>query len=118
MNWKCGVGMHPSFNLEQIHGGTELSLAKEIGSFPYFLMPAGNDSSAMKVGGECVIVMASSRGNDVDETDVSLEFPNMAHGWNTRGDPTSDDNIKDAQQLALKKCVEFIENHHPIKVHE
>ena len=134
--WKCGVGMHPAFTLEQIHGGSEISLAKQIpGSFPYLLMPAGNDSDAIKIainvdvgegeggvdggGGEketndvnCVQIMAKAR--NVSQQEVSMEFPTMKHGWMTRGDPLADEDIHKAQILALQKCVEFLEKHHPV----
>ena len=140
--WKCGVGMHPAFTLEQIHGGSEISLAKQIpGSFPYLLMPAGNDSDAIKIainidvdvdvdvgeggvdgggggGGKetndvnCVQIMAKAR--NVSQQEVSMEFPTMKHGWMTRGDPLADEDIHKAQILALQKCVEFLEKHHPV----
>ena len=107
--WKCGVGIHPAFNLEQIHGGTESSLAKGVLSIPYFLMPAGNDSKQIKVGGTVTAILAKAR--NVKESQVSLEFPEMSHGWVPRGNP-EDDNIRNAQNKALEKTAEFILKHH------
>ena len=109
--WKCGVGMHPAFNLEKVHGGTEHSLAEGVGAVPYFLMPAGNDSKEVKVGGAATNIMAEARA--VEESDVSLTFPKMLHGWVTRGNP-KDVNIKNAQTRALNKTVEFINTYHKV----
>ena len=110
---ECAVSCHPAFNLEQIHGNSEDSLAEGVGATPYFLMPAGNDSEKIKVGGSALAIMARNR-NVKDENRISCEFKDMKHGWVTRGDP-ADTSIATAQNKAMKKCVAFIKQYHSIE---
>ena len=104
--FSCGVGIHPSFNVELLHGGTEEQLAEAIGSTPILLLPAGNDRDTLKPGGECVRMLAGARG--VNEEDVSVCFDDMIHGWVTRGDDSKSQGVANAQKDALKRCSDFI----------
>jgi dienelactone hydrolase len=106
--YTCGVGIHPSFNVEVLHRKTELGLAERIKK-PILLMPAGNDSAAIKPGGDCTKCIASSLG--VDESRVSKPFAAMKHGWVTRGDGKADEKIRGDQELAVKHCIAFIKEH-------
>jgi dienelactone hydrolase len=107
--FKCGVGIHPSFQLETVHGSTQVAAAENVGSKPILLLPAGNDE--LKPGHEAVQILAKARG--VVQEEVSVEFPTMIHGWVTRGDSTQPD-ICENQLKALQMTVDFIEKHHPI----
>jgi hypothetical protein len=49
------------------------------------------------------------------ETELSVEFPAMLHGWVVRGDPNMED-VRREQERALKLTVKFIETHHPAGV--
>ena len=46
----CGVGIHPAWTLEKLHGRTDVALAEAIGAALVLLMPAGNDSPSIKPG--------------------------------------------------------------------
>jgi len=81
--FKCGVGIHPSLNVERMHGRKEVDLAKKIGKKPIFFMPAGNDKEEVKPGGSVVKMIATERG--VEESEVSKVFNDMVHGWVSRG---------------------------------
>ena len=59
--FSCGVGIHPSWNIEQLHGSTEAQLAEAVSSTPCLLLPAGNDRAAVKPGGVVVSILASAR---------------------------------------------------------
>ncbi|GMH79016.1 hypothetical protein TrLO_g7726 [Triparma laevis f. longispina] len=104
--FSCGVGIHPSFNVEMLHGGTEEKLAEAIGNTPILLLPAQNDRPTLKPGGECVKMLAAARG--VKEEDVSVPYSDMIHGWVTRGDDSKSQRVADAQADALKRSSEFI----------
>eukprot|EP00035_Acanthoeca_spectabilis_P015156 m.299133 g.299133 ORF g.299133 m.299133 type:complete len:119 (-) comp16298_c0_seq4:2060-2416(-) len=57
----CGVGLHPSWNVEKLHGRTEAELAAAVGSTPCLMLPAANDSDTIKPGGECTRILAAAR---------------------------------------------------------
>ena len=63
----------------------------------------------MKPGGDAVRAMAEARS--VPEKDVSVPFPEMVHGWVTRGDDTKDAAVARDQAEALRLCAEFILQH-------
>ena len=107
----CGVGIHPSFRIERIHGRTEGDLARQVGTQPLLLLPAGNDELQPR-SHEAIQILAHARG--VSEEEIAINFPSMIHGWVTRGDP-ADKEVKKEQERALTLTVEFIEANHPIK---
>lgn len=106
---KCGVGVHPSFNTEGLYWGKESDVVANIGSKPVLLLPAGNDSEKIKAGGEHVRALAGARG--VGEDEVSVEFPDMKHGWVSRGDGAKPD-VARCQEEAMCAIVKFFEEHH------
>ena len=108
----CGVGIHPSFRIERIHGRTESDLARQVGTRPLLLLPAGNDDLQPQ-SHEAVQILAHARG--ISEEDIAISFPSMIHGWVTRGDP-SNDEVKTEQEKALKLTVDFIEAYHPFRL--
>ena len=72
-------------------------------------MPADNDSDSVKPGGESTRILEQARV--VPDFAVSVPFPDMKHGWVTRGDDTKDGNIARDQADALRRCAEFILEH-------
>jgi dienelactone hydrolase len=110
-NFRCGVGIHPSsFEVEtNVHGGSMMDLAKHIGATPLLFLPARNDSGHIKPGGDVTATLAASRG--LAETEISVPFPQMTHGWVTRGD-RSLETVQRDQDLALDLTVQFIKEHH------
>merc|ERR1712151_1010785 len=76
---KCGVGPHPSTKVESLaFGGDEKAMLSQV-RMPLLLLPAGNDGATYKPGGEIANILASYGGSTHD-------YPDMAHGWTTRGD--------------------------------
>lgn len=105
---KCGVGVHPSFNVECVHFGYEDDVVKRTGTKPILLLPAGNDPRRIKVGGRHTKALAEAR--NVSEGTISVEFPYMKHGWVSRGDGT-DQAISNCQEEAMDMVVKFMERH-------
>eukprot|EP00536_Pseudo-nitzschia_multiseries_P006557 jgi/Psemu1/193443/e_gw1.142.66.1 len=110
---RCCVGIHPSWNLEaKLFDGSEISMAKNCGTTPVLLMPAGNDSDGIKPGGDAVAILSSARGN-LEHTNISIEFPDMKHGWVTRDVLGEDNSVQRRdQEQAIRLCCDFIRTHH------
>jgi dienelactone hydrolase len=101
---KAGVIFHPSLSLEErIFGGNSAKVAEKI-KCPILLMPAGNDPPIYRTGGDVLETLKSnnSKSNFID-------FPNMQHGWVSRGD-VSDPDTKEAVQKALTEAFTFFQN--------
>jgi dienelactone hydrolase len=76
--FKCGVSMHPSHSpiMAYFLQEDEKALYSDIKS-PQLFMPAGADGPETKIGGLAQEIMGDKF--------KSIEFPEMAHGWTTRG---------------------------------
>ena len=105
----CGVGMHPSWQPEGIVGGgtSETLLAERTKNKPILLLPAKEDNG-LKPNSPIVQQLAKRRAVTPDS--LSIEFPNMSHGWVVRGDSSIPD-IKEAQDKALDLAVGFFQKH-------
>jgi dienelactone hydrolase len=101
--FSAGVGIHPSLNVEDLHRRPVADLAKRVGKTPLLLLPAGNDKREVKPGGVAVRILAESRG--VDESEISVEFPDQIHGFVSRGEPSED------QKRAIDKSTEHFIKH-------
>jgi len=103
--YAAGVGIHPSFDVERIVGGKSsvANLADNTGTKPILLLPASNDHP-MKASSDTVQRMASNR--DIDPEAIAVEFPDVIHGWVTRGD-RSKAEMRENQDRALNLTVEF-----------
>ena len=55
---------------------------------PILLMPAGNDPEALLPGGELAALVEANGGR-------SVPFPDMLHGWASRGDLQAPDVARD-----------------------
>ena len=116
LQFQCGVGIHPSFQPNVVHGESQLEMATRIRK-PILLLPANNDYD-LKPGSEVVDAIVANinnscnngNGKDESSTTVSIEFPTMNHGWVTRGD-SNDPDIAAEQERALQLAVEFIQKH-------
>lgn len=106
----CGVGMHPVWGIvEKVFGRSLGDMAEAVGTTPCLLMPAGDDDAGVKPGGEAVRILARARS--VEDSAVSVSFPDMKHGWVNRGDREVDEKIARDQDIALNLCSDFILEH-------
>ena len=101
---KCGVGIHPTWKIEQIHGKTEAALAAAVKDKAILFLAANNDD--LKVGTPIIQQLSKQRGN-IDENLISIEFPDMVHGFVARGD-ANDPKIAEQQEKVLSLTVDFI----------
>jgi len=95
--FKCGAGPHPSTRLEGLLGGNEVDMMAAV-NMPVLLMPAGNDPENLKEGGEIAELMVAKGG-------ASVVFPDMAHGFTTRGD-LSVPEVKRDVEAAIGQAIE------------
>lgn len=101
---KCGAVVHPSMGLEGKHGGTILEIAKKI-HIPVLFCPAGNDDATYSPGGE---VFEAVKANAPSSS--STPFPDMTHGFFTRGDGTKE-NVKNDVSKAFELVEAFFKLH-------
>eukprot|EP00416_Gambierdiscus_australes_P044896 CAMPEP_0171098418 /NCGR_PEP_ID=MMETSP0766_2-20121228/48212_1 /TAXON_ID=439317 /ORGANISM="Gambierdiscus australes, Strain CAWD 149" /LENGTH=244 /DNA_ID=CAMNT_0011557757 /DNA_START=75 /DNA_END=809 /DNA_ORIENTATION=+ len=95
----CGVGPHPSTRLEGAFGGDEQALMDKV-SMPVLIMPAGNDPENLKEGGAIASSLVAKGGK-------TIPFPDMTHGWVSRGDLAVDEVKRDVE-VAMKEMVAFL----------
>lgn len=103
---KAAVGIHPSWKIETIFSKKEEDLAAKVNKTPFLFLAASNDD--LKVGTPVVEALAKGRG--VEQDKVSIEFPEMKHGWVPRGD-SSDEKVKADQEKATTLAVDFVKEH-------
>jgi len=117
LSFSCGVGIHPSFQPNLLHGELTTTMAERI-QHPMLLLPAWNDVD-MKPNSKIVQIMTRNwkermaghiQKQKEEEPIVSIEFPTMMHGWVSRGDYT-DPKIATEQKRALDVTVSFLWNH-------
>jgi len=70
---------------------------------PQLFMPAGNDHENVKPGGLGEQILGK------DQLTI-IEFPDMKHGWTTRGD-LSDANVERDARKALAEAAKFFEKY-------
>jgi dienelactone hydrolase len=98
----CSVIPHPSITCEEMHGGDAVKLVSRAKG-PMLLLPAGNDPDRYRPGGDMFEALRAAQ----PDSDVSLDFGAMKHGWSTRGD-VSDPATRAAVDLALSKAITYI----------
>jgi len=69
---------------------------------PQLFMPAGNDPPTVKPGGLGCDVLG-------DKLEI-IEFPDMMHGWTTRGD-MSDAKVNRDVKKAVQAAIDFFKKH-------
>merc|ERR1712159_385238 len=95
---KAGVSMHPSHTaISSILGENEEDILRNITCNQLF-MPAGNDPPEVKPGGLGCTVLGEKLN--------IIEFPDMSHGWTTRGDMKNDNVNRDVKK-ALQAAIDF-----------
>merc|ERR1719494_1322391 len=100
--FKAGISMHPSHSpISALLGEVEADLLKEVQCQQLF-MPAGNDHENVKPGG----LGASVLGNKLR----IIEFPDMIHGWTTRGDMSIEAVNRDVKK-AFSDALSFFKQH-------
>lgn len=98
VEWKCAVSLHPSTKIEAfIFKRDEAEMLGKC-KMPFFLMPAGDDADLIKPGSYVVTKLEENGGK-------SIPFPEMKHGWASRGD----DSVKDDIEKAFKLATEFFD---------
>ena len=96
---------HPSIQIAGVHGEYAAALCRAV-ACPSLLLPAGNDDKAL-YGEEGSLVAALKEGNAASAMRV---FPDVTHGWTTRGDITDAAVARDTQ-IALDLMLDFTEKH-------
>lgn len=99
----CGVGCHPATILETaVFGRDEVAMLQAL-PMPTKFLWAGNDSDIfIKDGAGKKALEATGGGVE--------EFPDMLHGWVSRGD-MSDEKVKRDVDRALQTMTSFLEQH-------
>lgn len=112
VNFKCGVGFHPSLKFEDVaFGMDQLSLAKLAADrTPLLFCVAGNDLDNLKPpDGEVARIISSSSKHNAGGSNQPqcVEFPDMMHGWVSRGD-TSIERVREDAEKALQMASNFL----------
>mmetsp|Transcript_12751 Transcript_12751/g.12408 ORF Transcript_12751/g.12408 Transcript_12751/m.12408 type:complete len:265 (+) Transcript_12751:63-857(+) len=98
----CGASPHPSMSVEAWLFNTPNGDLPSRITKPFLLLPAGNDPDVYRRGGEIYEALTkSSPGSQVLD-----QFPEMKHGWVTRGDMTIPETARDVH-LALTIIADF-----------
>ncbi|KAI2509965.1 dienelactone hydrolase-like protein [Fragilaria crotonensis] len=83
LNCSKGVAIHAAPQVELLAGGSVTGLWERVGEKPVLFLPARSDSDT-KVDSPIVKQLAEQRNVKPDE--ICVDFPDMIHGWVTRGD--------------------------------
>jgi dienelactone hydrolase len=100
---KAGAGCHPSVKLEGFTGGSPEALAQQV-QCPMLFAAAGNDPDNVKVGGDVSKILMERF-----PTSVIQDYPDMSHGWVSRGDILEANVARDAK-AALALCLTFFKS--------
>ena len=101
--FKCIMGPHPSLGAEGMLGGVPAKLAETV-KCPAYMLPAGNDPDDVKEKGEIIEILAKRFGAEMTGT---THFPDMVHGWTTRGD-LKDEKVSRDFHKALQLTKEYL----------
>lgn len=126
-SWKSVVGIHPSFKPEcYAFGGNDPEsqielLRRTVSVCPLLLLVAPDDADFLKPGSSELLELLDGN-NDENENNKSKKkkrsavvqsvlFPDMKHGWTTRGDITNDETVARDVRRALRETVDFLRTH-------
>mmetsp|Transcript_25470 Transcript_25470/g.37570 ORF Transcript_25470/g.37570 Transcript_25470/m.37570 type:complete len:263 (-) Transcript_25470:118-906(-) len=102
---RVAVVPHPSIQIEGgLMGGDNVALASQV-HFPILLLPAGNDGAEYRDGGELLEVFKRNHAASASE-----DYPDMRHGWASRGD-MSDDAVRRDATKAINRVQAFLSEH-------
>jgi hypothetical protein len=100
-------GWHPSHqNIFPILGENGEAFAKKL-TAAVFLLTAGDDNANVKPGGEYEAWLKSRAGH---QHLLLHEFPDMKHGWVSRGD-AADEKIARDYKEAMRLSTQFFQSH-------
>jgi len=100
--FKCGVSMHPSHTpLIPMLKEDESEILKAI-KCPQMFMPAGNDAETCKPGGLAEQILKENLS--------IVEFPDMVHGWTTKGE-FDKPNVERDVTKAVSEALGFFKKH-------
>mmetsp|Transcript_20637 Transcript_20637/g.23356 ORF Transcript_20637/g.23356 Transcript_20637/m.23356 type:complete len:255 (-) Transcript_20637:71-835(-) len=102
----CGANLHPSIRLENCFGSNEVELAKGV-KCPQLVFAASNDPDNVKGDGEVLQVLKAAPFGDKC---VFQEFPEVNHGFVTRGDVSTPEVARDVK-IAMEGVVAFFKTH-------
>ena len=85
-----------------VFGGDEKAML-EAAKMPILLMPASNDSDALKPGGELCAAVEANGGE-------SVPYNDMTHGWASRGDLSKPEVARDAEDCYKRAIAHFQKN--------
>lgn len=106
--FKCAVGFHPSLRFEELFGGNILEMMTDATKIPTLYCVAGNDPDYLKQGGDVAVMLEASKQEGEEKTRPRcVEFPEMSHGWVSRGD-TSLKKVKEDADGALRLASDFL----------
>ncbi|CAD7944545.1 unnamed protein product [Amoebophrya sp. A120] len=102
----CGISPHPSIKLEEFAFKKSQEELCEKVKFPTLLMAAGNDPDNIKPGGSLVEIFAKNcPGSE------AVPFPDMLHGWFSRGDLAQPNVQRDVEKTMQLVC-DFLAKYH------
>jgi len=106
--FKAGASLHPAttFVASNLLNQGLYALLDEVGC-PQLVLTAGQDHDNEKKGGLAQKVWSVMPFGDKCEF---REYPDMAHGWVTRGD-TRDPKVANAAKAALNSVIGFFDTH-------
>ena len=103
VDWKAIVGPHPSLKLEPwLFGASDVELMHSM-TCPVLVMPAGNDPDYLLPDSAEFKAMPNPASK-------SIPFPDMVHGFSTRGDMT-DPQMKRDVEACMQASLAFIKEH-------
>ncbi len=103
----CGVCVHPSVRLEEMMFKQSQNDLAELIQCPIAMFPANNDPENTKPGGDFQKIFSKkSFGSEC----VFVAFPDMEHGWASRGDDTKPEVKRDIEKV-LKLSFDFLNKH-------
>lgn len=109
----CGVSFHPSLKVNFHFGGTEEDMAQGV-TCPQLLLPAGNDTDAVREGGSVMAILQQSSHESVHRHSHAHSFPDMLHGYASRGANNldlADEKVRRDVQASFKMAVDYFREH-------
>lgn len=101
----CIVGAHPSIKLEEFAFKSSISEMCEAvpADCKVLLLSASNDPENVHAGGKYAEIFEGKGGK-------AVSFPDMAHGWLSRGD-VEDKMVKRDVEKGMQETIEWFKTH-------
>lgn len=108
-SFKCAIGFHPSLRFEEMFGRDIKEMMRTAVKVPHLYCVAGNDPDYIKDGGYITVMLEESNHQTEGDTmkPRCVQFPEMSHGWVSRGD-TGVKKVKEDADEALRLASEFL----------